>query len=237
MALLSALSLARGFAEYMTTTTTDCDKPISIGSSIMSHQAIASDERLIKVFRTDGQSLENYSRYSPGEEVEVQLGNGNAGDQFIFEADNAHFIGGSCGGKRVTHQSKAILKLPLTADRVSPGTEDDAASRSGTVTVRAAWADGYKAVRVAPEFVLTSSTTADTDTVTDGAVGKTIGSTFGDTDSSSGSHSDISVQIESNDRGNHSDIDTTSLVESGTIDAELQQILGAKTEEELAAPH
>jgi len=88
-----------------------CERKLEIGQVIMNSIVADSEERIVKVYRED-RELNSGDVYIPGERVKIHISNNQ--DQYVFEAKNAIFEKGKCGGVR-TDKDGGYLILPTNA--------------------------------------------------------------------------------------------------------------------------
>lgn len=86
----------------------------SVSQIIMNNAVVASDERVLKVFRGT-EELVSGSVYHHSESLTVSISDTH--DQFLFEAiGGAKFEKGGCEGKRIADKKQAVLKMPLSGE-------------------------------------------------------------------------------------------------------------------------
>ena len=115
-----------------------CSTKLNAGTYIMSSKAVNSDSRSVIVKRGSA-NLVSGSSYVAGETLTISIS--ATGGQWIFEASNAQFVGGSCTDKFRSNSfspTSASLKMPS----------------SGTVTVKVAWASSQNVVSISSVFTL-----------------------------------------------------------------------------------
>ncbi|KAJ1439378.1 hypothetical protein B484DRAFT_178351, partial [Ochromonadaceae sp. CCMP2298] len=143
LALVALCSEVAGNASKMVSGS-KCSKPMTVGTTIMGSNLVRTTDRTVLISRS-GASVFPFTAYTPGETLTVTLS--SIAGEYVFETTGATFSGGGCSATRIV-ASSATLQMP--------------AAGGGAVTVRAAWALGYGAATVTPDFILTEATAAPT---------------------------------------------------------------------------
>jgi len=129
-----------GFPRFMTST--ECDREISPGVTIMAGPAVADSSLTVEVSSSSGQSLSSGGTYVPGEVLTVTL-NSPSGVQYVLEATSSVFSGASgCGGTRIDNSAGVVVAPP---------------AGTGPITFKAGWAPGFGIVSISDTFVLAES--------------------------------------------------------------------------------
>eukprot|EP01036_Dinobryon_divergens_P035466 gene35466-45959_t len=118
---------------------TNCGKKLTPGNIIMQSTLAVDDSVSIQVHR-GGLRLSSLDYYTPGESLTVTI---STSSEYVLEATNAKFVGGSCSQNRIV-SSSAKLVMPSSPLKVS---------------VWAALADSEDTARLTPTIILQPSAT------------------------------------------------------------------------------